>query len=85
MRDQDNTFICGGSLITVIHILTVRQCLEFHKKLTNPKYGGMFVRLGTHYLNESGVRYAIKHLHTAEKVFTMPNSGGDIGIVTVSY
>ena len=82
---SSNMFTCSGSLITVIHVMTVAHCIYADKFVTDPKYNATFVEVGILNTKVESKRHYAKDLHT-HPCYRHFRDGFpfDIGLITVS-
>ena len=76
-------YICAGSLIGELYVLTAASCIFRYKDVEHPiKYSGIYVLVGTVFFNGNGIRRQIKHLDVFDQY--KPGSQNNIGLVTVN-
>ena len=84
IRIKDGHHLCGGALISTIHILTAASCIYKFVPIRFPKYGGIYATLGSITLSH-GIRHSIKHLDIEDSYVPGPCAHiNDIAVITVS-
>ena len=86
IRRKDGMHLCGGCLISKIHVLTAAHCIARYKKVKSPKYNGIYIVVNCPNLMDGGTRYEIKHLDYYDYFYDVLDDDifGDIGLLTVN-